>query len=92
MMNKIKENHHICKKEDNKPGKKTSFDQIVSSQPGFIPQMSGKLTNLLVMGATVFVDHSSDHVYIYLIHNIMLEKTLLAKEVYQCFLNFIGTT
>ena len=31
--------------------------QIVSSQPGLIPQMSGFLTNQRLWGATTFVDH-----------------------------------
>ena len=49
--------------------------------------MSGFLFNLQLMGAPVFVDHHSDHVYIYLMRNLTLEETLLAKDVYGQFLN-----
>ena len=40
------------------------MDQIISAQPVLIPQMSGLLKNLQIMGATVFLDHYSDHVYV----------------------------
>ena len=56
---KSKQNHPIGKPTDDTPGKKASLDQmvLVSAQPGLIPQMSGRLTNLCVMAATVFVNH-----------------------------------
>ncbi len=61
---KSKQKHPICKPTDDAPGKKASHDQMVSAQPGLIPQMSGRLTNLRVMAATIFVNHFSDHVCI----------------------------
>ena len=79
---KSKITHHIRKKSDNEPGKQLSVNQIVSAQPGLIPQMSGFLKNLWLIGATVFVDHHSDHAYVYLMRNLTLEKTLLAKDAY----------
>ncbi len=63
---------------------------MVSAQPGLIPQMSGHLTNLQVMGAMVFVDHYSDHVYVYLMCDLTLEETLLAKHAYERFLATLG--
>ncbi len=63
---------------------------MVSAQPGIIPQMSGYLTNLYVTGATVFVDHFSDHIYVYLMHNLTLEETLLTKHAYERFLAALG--
>jgi hypothetical protein len=36
----------IRKETDDVPGKCVSMDQMVSVQPGFIPQMAGFLTNL----------------------------------------------
>ncbi len=59
---KSEQKHPICKPIDDTPGKKTSLDQMLSAQPGLIPQMSGRLTNLCIMAATVFVDHFSEHV------------------------------
>ncbi len=54
---KSKQKHPICKPTDDAPGKKTPLNLMVSAQPGLIPQMSGCLTNLCIMAATVFVDH-----------------------------------
>jgi hypothetical protein len=63
---------------------------MVSAQPGLIPQMSGGLTNLHVMAATIFVDHFLDHVYVYLMKDLTLSETLLAKHAYECFLALLG--
>jgi hypothetical protein len=42
---KSKQKHPIHKPTDDAPGKRASMDQMVSAQPGLIPQMSGHLTN-----------------------------------------------
>jgi hypothetical protein len=83
---KSKQKHPICKPTYDTPGKKASLDQMVSAQPGLIPQMSGRLTNLCIMAATVFVNHFSDHVYVYLMRDLTLSETLLAKHAYEHFL------
>jgi hypothetical protein len=70
---KSKQKHPICKPTDDAPGKRASMDALVSAQPGLIPQMSGNLTNLRIMGATVIVDHFSDHTYIYLMKDLTLK-------------------
>ena len=84
--------HHIRKKSDNEPGKLVSVDQIVSAQPGLIPQMGGFVSNLCLMGATIFIDHYSDHVYCYLMRNLTFEETLLAKDAYERFLKSNGVS
>jgi hypothetical protein len=68
------------------------LDHLVSAQPGLIPQISGKLTCLQINGATVIIDHYSDHVYIFLMHDLLLDETLLAKHAYECFLSSIRVT
>jgi len=73
---KSKQKHPICKPTDDAPGKRFLLDQMVSSQPGLIPQMSGSLTNLRIMGATVFVDHYSDHVYVSIEEMIKLSSVV----------------
>ncbi len=84
---KSKQKHPIIRKpSDNVPGKQASVDQLVSAQPGLIPQMSGSLTNLRIMGATLFVDHYYDHTYVYLMRNLTLAETLMAKHDYERFL------
>jgi hypothetical protein len=72
------------------PGGKASTDQILSAQPWLIPQISGKLTNQRVNGLTIFVDHYSDHIYAYLMQDLSLEETLLAKHGYERFLAMHG--
>ncbi len=63
---------------------------MVSAQRGLIPQMSGCLTNLRIMAATIFDDHFSDHVYVYLMKDLTLSETLLAKHAYEHFLASFG--
>ena len=43
---KVKKKSSICRVTDDEPGKRISMDQIVSAQPGLIPQMSGFLMDL----------------------------------------------
>jgi hypothetical protein len=52
--------------------------------------MSGSLTNLRIMGATVFADHYLDHTYIYLMQDLMLAEMLLAKHANEKFLALFG--
>jgi hypothetical protein len=71
------------------PGARASTDQLVSAQPGLIPQISGRLTHQCVNGAKVFVDHCSDHVYVYLMRDLLLDETLAAKHGYERFLAMV---
>ncbi len=87
---KSKTKHPIRKLTDDAPGKQASMDQLISDQPGLIPQMSGSLTNLRIMGATMFVDHLSDHTYIYLMQDLTMAETLMAKHAYEKFLASMG--
>jgi hypothetical protein len=56
---------------------------MVSAQPGLIPQMSGHLMNLRIMGTAIFIDHFSNHVYAYLMKDLTLLETLMAKHAYE---------
>jgi hypothetical protein len=73
----------IRKDTDDAPGKCVSMDQLVSVQPGLVPQMLGFLTNLRIWGATIFVDHFSDYVYAVLMRDLTLDETLLAKTAFE---------
>ena len=66
------------------------MDQIVSAQPGLIPQMSGFLTNRRIWGATTFCDHVSDFVYVHLMRDFTVEETLLAKKAFEKLLAQAG--
>ena len=73
----------IQKKSETKPGDGVSVDQIVSAQPGLVPQMSGFLTHERIWGATTFVDHVTDYVYVHLMKNFTIEETLSAKKAFE---------
>ncbi len=87
---KSKQKHPICKPTGNAPGKKASLDQMVFAQPGLIPQMSGCLARLCIMGTIIYVDQFSDHVYVYLMKDLTLSETLLAKHAYERFQALLG--
>ncbi len=82
----------IHKEADNAPGKCVSMNQLVSAQPGLVPQMSGFLTNLRIWGATIFTDHFSDYVYVALMRDLSLDETLLAKTAFERHANKGGIT
>jgi hypothetical protein len=73
-----------------KPGDGTSINQVISAQPGLIPQMSGYLTSACIWGATTFCDHVTDYVYVHLMKSFTLEETLLAKTAYEKLLAQAG--
>ena len=77
---KGKKSGSIRKLEQRMPRYGVSVDQIISAQPGLIPQMSGFLTSNILWGATTFVDHVSNYVYVHLMQDLTLDETLLAKE------------
>jgi hypothetical protein len=59
------------------------MDQLVSAQPGLVPQISQFLTNLQIWGAGIFIDHFFDYVYVALMRDLSLEETLLAKTAFE---------
>ena len=54
--------------------------------------MSGFLTNQRLWGATIFVDHVSDYVYVHLMRDLSLAETLLAKEAMEKVMAQAGRT
>ncbi len=64
-------------------GDRVSMNQIVSAQPGLIPQMSGFLTNCQIWGCTTFCDHISDFVYVHLMQDFTINKTILAAKAFE---------
>eukprot|EP00957_Ditylum_brightwellii_P204611 15340125-Ditylum_brightwellii.AAC.3 len=73
----------IWRDTDDAPGKGTSTDQLVSNQPGLVPQVSGRLTRAQVVGVTVYVDHFTNFVYIYLMRSLLGEETIASKKGYK---------
>ena len=72
------------------PGDGVSVDYLVSAQPGLIPQMSRFLTSKRLWGATTFVDHVSDYVYMHLMRDLTLDETLLDKEAMEMVMAQVG--
>jgi hypothetical protein len=84
---------YLIKKEtDDAPGNCVSMDQMVSAKPGLIFQMAGILKNLRIWGATIFVDHFSDYVFVALMRDLTLDKTLLAKSSFERHANEGGVS
>ena len=50
----------IRKSTQNLPGSAVSTDQLVSAQPGLVPQVGGRLTRDRIWAANVAVDHYTD--------------------------------
>lgn len=63
---KGKKHGTIRKLSDNKPGNGVSVEQLVSAQPGLVPQISGRLTSSHIHCVTIFVDHFSSFVFSFL--------------------------
>ena len=61
----------------------TSIDQMVSSQQGIIPQVTGDITNAKFWAGTVFLDRYSDYCYTHLMMGASDEETLRSKESYK---------
>ncbi|EJK58187.1 hypothetical protein THAOC_21711, partial [Thalassiosira oceanica] len=78
------------RQKEKNAGDGTSVDQIVSAQPGLVPQMHGSLTRDRIWGATTFVDHVTDFVYVHLMKDFTLEATLHAKKAYEKILHLAG--
>ena len=71
--------------QDDHPGACVSVDQLVSSQPGLLAQLSGHLTRRRVTCATIFKDHFSDFIFCHLQCSSGHEETLSAKWSFERF-------
>ena len=80
----IRQEHH------DHPGAAVSTDQIISAQPGLVPQVSGTLTNERITAVTVFVDHHSDFTYSVLMTSCSGDETLRAKQEFEAYAASLG--
>jgi transposase InsO family protein len=67
------------------PGDVVSVDQLESSIPGFIGQMTGKLTRQRIVGSTVYVDHASDFSFVFHQTSMSSEETVKSKLAFEKF-------
>ena len=73
-----------------KPGQCVSINQMVSSKPGFIAQLKGKLTMDRYSVVTVFMDHFSRLRYCHIQRNATSSSTLEAKRAFKGFCELHG--
>ena len=67
----------------NEPGKIIGVDQMVSAQPGLVPQEKGSLTRARIWGATIFVDYATKWTKVHLMTDATGESTLEAKNSFE---------
>ena len=67
----------FCGKNFTQPGRSIDEDQLVSAQPGPVPQEKGTLTRARIWGATIFVDYVTKWV-----RGILEETELWHEEVF----------
>ena len=58
-------------------------DQLVSAQPGLVPQGKGTATRARIWGATIFVDHATDWTKVHLMQDASGDSTLEAKNAFE---------
>ncbi len=74
------------------PGQCISVDQLISPTPGFIAQMSGKLTTQRYTCATVFVDQYSSFSYVWVQRTTSVDDTLKGKHAFERYAAQHGIT
>jgi hypothetical protein len=68
-----------------RPGQVVSVNQMISTQPGFVAQLKGKLTTQRYKAATVFVDHFSGLHCIHMMTNTSINETIKADLTFKQF-------
>ena len=58
-------------------------DQLISAQPGLLPQWKGSPTRRRIWAATVFVDYATRFVHVALMSDQSAEETLRAKHEFE---------
>ena len=75
-----------------KPGECISVDQMISTQVSFVAQLKGRLSTQRYRAATIFMDHFSRLLFIYLMQSLSFEETLAAKSAFERFAAQHGIT
>ena len=65
------------------PGTVVSIDQLKSPVLGFVPIAKGQPTVRKYRGASVFVDHASDFMYVHMHHHLTTDETIDAKHAFK---------
>ena len=65
------------------PGSLVCVDQLISSQPGLLPQSSGYLTASRIWACNVFLDVNTGYGFGFMMCNTSLEQTIKAKQAFE---------
>ena len=87
---KVNKQESIRKDTYNKPEYGISLYQLWSSQPGLVPQFSGKLTSARVWSTQVMVNHFSDLTYLHLMRITSQEENLAVKSAFERWADTFG--
>ena len=71
-----------------RPGQVVSVDQMISTQPGFVAELKGKLTVQCYKAAIIFVDHFFGLCYIHMMTNMSSIETIKAKQAFELFVAY----
>lgn len=82
--------NYTPKAAPSRPGQVISVDQLDSAVPGFISQMTGRLTLERYKYATVFVDQYSRYSYVYPQKSSSADETLMAKKAFELRMKEFG--
>ena len=64
------------RKEDLKrPGQCVGVDQMISAQPGLVPQEKGHMTRARIWACTIFIDYFTGFTYVALMRDLTVEST-----------------
>ena len=66
-----------------KPGQRVGVDQMISAQPGLIPQEKGNLTRERIWACTVFVDYYTIYVFVALLRDLTADSRLATKKEFE---------
>ena len=65
------------------PGDTVGVDQLISAQPGLVPQEKGLLTRARIWAATVFVDYVTGYIHVGLMTDQSGDSTLQCKHDFE---------
>ena len=66
-----------------KPGETIGVDQLISAQPGLVPQEKGMMTRARIWAATVFVDYVTGYIHVGLMTDQSGDQTLQCKHDFE---------
>ena len=66
-----------------RPGQCVGVDQMISAQPGLVPQEKGHMTRARIWACTIFIDYFTGYTYVALMRDLTAESTLAAKKEFE---------